>query len=364
MNLFFYIIIIVIVNIFIKYTKEKKKDNEDIYFNNSKNKSNTTTNFDKELDPYEETVFHKNNDDSVSLEDIDDDIFDIFDYDDNKYDNICDKKFTGTIVGFYENQKKKISVSKNINNHINNIIIYYKNGNIMYEYLRINFYTVSLSHYDISGNNISSNNFSVDMFNILMNPITLNDLIPYDFVLLYKLLDTCNLCQIINDNNLINVDVTTKIYNNSNSLSTINSNILSKDKTEDKTFDNDFFSNNTDSNVRNLIDTLDRVAKTKNNNLDTNLVTSNNIIEKSTKEIDFSPINKLIGESNGSFRKYYENGALQTIGILQNGKLEGRYSEYHPNGRIKTEGHYVNGKKNGVWKYLNDNGIIEKEENY
>ena len=69
-----------------------------------------------------------------------------------------------------------------------------------------------------------------------------------------------------------------------------------------------------------------------------------------------------VGRMNGFVKNYYDNGTLQSEGMMQNGLPTGVWKLYDPNGKLHQVGEYVQGKRNGRWlsgdlsktKYLGD----------
>jgi len=53
--------------------------------------------------------------------------------------------------------------------------------------------------------------------------------------------------------------------------------------------------------------------------------------------------------TNGLLRNYYDNGVLQSEGMIVNGIPAGVWKIYSPDGKLHQAGNYVNGKRNGRW---------------
>lgn len=67
------------------------------------------------------------------------------------------------------------------------------------------------------------------------------------------------------------------------------------------------------------------------------------------------------GKRNGEFRRYYENGLLDTYCVYVNDSIEGVETIYMPNGNKSQEYTYVHGRKNGPHKVYHDNGSVLTE---
>ena len=59
---------------------------------------------------------------------------------------------------------------------------------------------------------------------------------------------------------------------------------------------------------------------------------------------------------DGSWKQYFINEQVKSIGTYINGKLEGQFKSYNPDGKTELEGTYLNGLPNGDWKRYDDNG--------
>lgn len=67
------------------------------------------------------------------------------------------------------------------------------------------------------------------------------------------------------------------------------------------------------------------------------------------------------GKRNGEFRRYFENGLLDTYCVYVNDSIEGLEVMYMPNGNKSQEYTYVHGRKNGPHKAYHIDGSIKIE---
>ena len=91
------------------------------------------------------------------------------------------------------------------------------------------------------------------------------------------------------------------------------------------------------------------------------------------------------GKRNGEFKRYYENGALDTYCVYQNdtivgeevmylpngvrtqvftyrnGKRNGPHTAYHLNGEVKIEGGFKDDMFDGPWIYYDERGVVVGE---
>lgn len=67
------------------------------------------------------------------------------------------------------------------------------------------------------------------------------------------------------------------------------------------------------------------------------------------------------GKRNGEFRRYFENGLLDTYCIYVNDSIEGLEVMYLPNGNKSQEFNYIHGRKNGIHKAYHIDGNIKIE---
>ena len=268
---------------------------------------------------------------------------------------ILSENYVGTFSAFYENNMEKIVVNKNINDC--SIRLYYKNGSLMFEYNWTNKLNISFTRYSSNGNIIYSKNYNLGNFSIFLETIPPDNTIPIYILLLYKILDTSNLDNLINR---FNYNLTTSNFKE-NRVSLKNSK-ASKISSESKSVKNK------------IINKIDENSSMENNCKKVSLENDGKSLkvnikeEKSAQNSGITELSDTIYDNSdikdGPFRLYYENNAVKSTGTYKNVKLDGLYTEYYPNGRIKTEGHYENGDKKGLWKFFTDSGTLEREENY
>jgi antitoxin component YwqK of YwqJK toxin-antitoxin module len=80
---------------------------------------------------------------------------------------------------------------------------------------------------------------------------------------------------------------------------------------------------------------------------------------------------------NGSYKSYFEDGALKSEGTFLKGLYNGAWTFYHSNGKVHAKGSYVMGKpdvpetsglpcngRDGLWKIYHDNGKLSQESNF
>ena len=89
---------------------------------------------------------------------------------------------------------------------------------------------------------------------------------------------------------------------------------------------------------------------------------------KHGKYQSFYPGGQIFEESNyvkdsldGVRTLYYENGKVQSIEQLQNGKYIGKYQKFSETGQLILEGDYVDNEMSGIWKGFYDTGELKEE---
>ncbi|MGF6906853.1 toxin-antitoxin system YwqK family antitoxin [Fusobacterium sp. PH5-44] len=352
---------IVIIIIFVLYKLFSiKSENGDTYDTNDISYDYSKKNDDNLL---EKIVFYTEDKENIKLFEIDDDLYDVFEDDDAKINRLYDKTFSGDIIAYYDNNTPKIFVSKGINNNINSIKIFYKTGQIMFEYGLEGYTNILFTQYSCDGTILSSDKFLISKLDIRLDPITINEYLPYDIVTLYKILDTCVLSEIIENNNDISIDSGIQKYQK---FVNLENTPISK-----KSVLKHVYSDIDDSKEEIMSPSIfqDKFVSSNNNSERVLSKDSDKDYVESFKNINISERNiNTIGQteeiSDGPFRYYYDNGALKSTGTYKNGNLNILYVEYHPNGRKKVEGSYDNGKKIGIWKYFDDKGQLENEESF
>ncbi len=68
----------------------------------------------------------------------------------------------------------------------------------------------------------------------------------------------------------------------------------------------------------------------------------------------------------GEFRRYTDDGTLQSLLIFSNDGREADATMYHPNGKVSSKGKYVDQLKEGKWQFYSSaiDGYLICEENY
>ncbi|HAH30980.1 MAG TPA: hypothetical protein DCL44_01555 [Elusimicrobia bacterium] len=67
---------------------------------------------------------------------------------------------------------------------------------------------------------------------------------------------------------------------------------------------------------------------------------------------------------DGSYREYYDTGALKTIKDMAGGKVAGILKAFFPNGTIQTEAQYSNGILDGPVTIRGENGILQFDQSF
>lgn len=70
------------------------------------------------------------------------------------------------------------------------------------------------------------------------------------------------------------------------------------------------------------------------------------------------------GKLNGKDKNYYFTGDLKNTLTYVNGKAAGYYTSFYPNGTLKSEGNYLDNQLEGKWKYYYQDGSIKSINNY
>jgi len=328
--IFFIILITIAKNIL------KKKDKN----NSKKGTLMDSSGYNANELPLDEIVFYLE-DKAVSLEEIEDDFYDIF-YnadDDEAVDNLFDAYYKKDIILDYDDNNKKIQISKSATNDIKSIKMYYNSGNLMYDFKIIDEFNVELSEYGDNKSLINSDRYSMRELDIIKNRIEIEERFSYGIVLLYKTLETRDLEKLIENNNRHSLPKIRKNRKGKNSIAK-----PSLEKKIVKTPKREIY-------IDNRIQDIPKVES----------INVENEIKSNPFEINEAPLTE---HKDGPFRNYHESGALKNTGSYKNNKFHSRYVEYYINGRIKEEGNYEDGKKIGKWRYYNDRGIVEKEEEF
>lgn len=73
---------------------------------------------------------------------------------------------------------------------------------------------------------------------------------------------------------------------------------------------------------------------------------------------------QLSGVKNGEQKIYSEDGKLQSIVEVKDGKADGRVRKYYENGKLRMDAIYKAGRKNGKCIYYYENGKAFSQSNY
>ncbi len=68
----------------------------------------------------------------------------------------------------------------------------------------------------------------------------------------------------------------------------------------------------------------------------------------------------------GEFKRFFEDGQLQSVMLFDDSGLSAMALFYHPDGKKAAEGKYVGKKREGLWKFYSaiTDGYLVSEENY
>ena len=66
----------------------------------------------------------------------------------------------------------------------------------------------------------------------------------------------------------------------------------------------------------------------------------------------------------GTFKYYYEDGALKSIVKFSNSGMLARSVSFWENGRVMSKGNYINQKKDSTWIYYDQYGYLNLAEQY
>lgn len=66
-------------------------------------------------------------------------------------------------------------------------------------------------------------------------------------------------------------------------------------------------------------------------------------------------------KGNGSFRSYYDDGAMQSKGAYKAGKMHGKWAFYRRDGSVMRTGEFRAGAKVGIWRTWDRRGHVLKE---
>jgi antitoxin component YwqK of YwqJK toxin-antitoxin module len=71
-----------------------------------------------------------------------------------------------------------------------------------------------------------------------------------------------------------------------------------------------------------------------------------------------------MGEREGPYRTFHENGKLKSEGSWKNNNRHGLYKEYHENGKLAEIGNYEDNSAVGEWRYYYDDGQLKETKTY
>ena len=67
---------------------------------------------------------------------------------------------------------------------------------------------------------------------------------------------------------------------------------------------------------------------------------------------------------HGSYKLYFDNGQLMSVGSYDRGSFTGSYESWHVNGEKAVSGNYVGGSQDGTWNWWHENGMRKATANY
>lgn len=67
---------------------------------------------------------------------------------------------------------------------------------------------------------------------------------------------------------------------------------------------------------------------------------------------------------HGSYRTYFENGQLMSVGSYDRGSQTGSFESWHANGEKAASGNYVAGSQDGAWSWWHENGMRKASATY
>jgi antitoxin component YwqK of YwqJK toxin-antitoxin module len=66
----------------------------------------------------------------------------------------------------------------------------------------------------------------------------------------------------------------------------------------------------------------------------------------------------------GTYRSYFDNGAVESEIEVKNNQIDGMFKEYFMNGKVREEVTFKEGKPNGVWKIYYESGKLWQEQTF
>ena len=70
------------------------------------------------------------------------------------------------------------------------------------------------------------------------------------------------------------------------------------------------------------------------------------------------------GKASGAFKRYYDNGRVSSSTVFADGDVEGLDTDYYENGNLKSISNYHKGKQEGPYTEYYDNGVISETGTY
>ena len=95
-------------------------------------------------------------------------------------------------------------------------------------------------------------------------------------------------------------------------------------------------------------------------------------VTTSNKTVEYHPNGNIkmegqlneIGERDGLWIAYYEDGTKWSESYYINGIRDGHSLSFFPNGQVRYIGEYRNDEKVGTWKFYNEDGSLATEETF
>lgn len=70
------------------------------------------------------------------------------------------------------------------------------------------------------------------------------------------------------------------------------------------------------------------------------------------------------GARHGTWKYYYNNGQLWSLGEYSHGLMDGKKEVYWPDGTMRYQGQFINDEKSGKWTFYNVDGTILEEREF
>lgn len=71
-----------------------------------------------------------------------------------------------------------------------------------------------------------------------------------------------------------------------------------------------------------------------------------------------------MGQRDGNWNYWHENGTPWSIGFFKNGKADGKRTTFFSNGKVQYEGNYKEDMRVGIWRFFDEQGRLLKEVDY